>query len=316
MLTEQFQQDVAKGLSQNPKALPSKYFYDPIGDQLFVKIMNMPEYYLTDAELEIFSQQTQSLITSFDLSTDEHFELIELGAGDGTKTEHLLSALQSANYQFDYIPIDISQHALDVLHARLGEQQPGVSVRPRQGDYFHILESLKKSNHPKVLLFMGSNIGNQTDEMAISFVQRLSANLAAGDQLLIGVDLIKSADIVLPAYNDSAGITRDFNLNLLRRINRELGADFNLEKFEHVAEYSEESGMARSFLQSRTRQSVTVSALKQQFEFAEGEKIHTEISRKYNDQVMSDIITGSDFKVIKRFTDQRNYFADYLLKHQ
>jgi len=163
MITKQFKKDIEQGLSDFPKTLPSKYFYDKKGDELFVQIMNMPEYYLSRAEHEIFKIQSQEIIEGLELDPNQYFELIELGAGDGTKTKELLDVLHKGEYKFEYIPIDISQNALEQLEKRLTKGLPGVSVKKKQGDYFSMLESLRETTHPKVVFFLGSNIGNMTD---------------------------------------------------------------------------------------------------------------------------------------------------------
>ena len=247
------------------------------------------------------------------LKSDSYFELIELGAGDGLKTKKLLSALDNQQFKFDYLPIDISANALNLLKEDLSEVLPNVSVKTQAGDYFEVLASLKESNKPKVILFLGSNIGNMTDERAAKFIYNLGANLKPGDKLLLGVDLIKSEDIVLPAYNDNKGITAKFNLNLLHRINNELGGDFNLENFKHQPEYNEEEGIAKSFIVSTTQQTVHIKSIGASYHFEAGEKIHTEISRKYNDALIEQIIAETDFKLDTKIMDSKAYFADYIL---
>lgn len=312
-MLEQFKEDVDAGLSSCPKVLSSRFFYDKKGDELFQQIMAMPEYYLTNKEFEIFSKQSDKLIEAFDLKKDEYFELIELGAGDGTKTVELLKALQREGYSYDYFPIDISQNSLDGLEKMLSEKTPALKVVKKQGDYFGVLSSFKESKKKKVLLFMGSNIGNMNDDRAREFIYKLGENLNSGDKLLIGIDLMKSIEIVGPAYNDRAGITSAFNLNLLDRINRELGGDFDLEKWVHAPEYDEETGYAKSFIKSSVNQTVSISAIGKSFDFEKGEKIHTEISRKYNDTIMKNIISGTDFKLHGKLTDADGWFADYVL---
>ncbi|WP_158966298.1 L-histidine N(alpha)-methyltransferase [Paraglaciecola sp. L3A3] len=312
-MIEQFAENVDLGLSKSEKTLPSKYFYDKNGDELFVEIMNMPEYYLTRCEMEIFTSQTDALIESFQADKNEYFELIELGAGDGSKTRKLLAALSEKGYQFEYLPVDISQNALDQLQLSLQQHLPQVSVVPKHGDYFDMLGSVKDSHHPKIVLFLGSNIGNMTDAIASDFLYQLGANLNTNDKLLLGTDLIKSADIVLPAYNDEAGITSSFNLNLLHRMNTELGADFDPDGFAHAPEYNENEGIAKSYLLSNKQQTVEIAAIGKTYDFRAGEKIHTEISRKYNDNVLANILAKTDFTVSAKFTDKNNYFADYLL---
>ncbi|MCK0189850.1 L-histidine N(alpha)-methyltransferase [Arenibacter sp. F20364] len=312
-MLEMFKSEVESGLNSSPKTLPSKYFYDKKGDALFVEIMNLPEYYLTRSELDIFQNKTQQLIDVLDLNPDTYFELIELGAGDGLKTKKLLRSLDAQNFKFDYIPIDISVNALKLLEQDLDRALPNVSVKTKHGDYFEVLGSLKKSKKPKVILFLGSNIGNMTDELATQFIYNLGTNLQNGDKLLLGVDLIKPKKIVLPAYNDSKGITAEFNLNLLKRINKELGGDFNLDNFEHRPEYNEAEGIAKSFIVSTVHQKVEIKALKKTYEFAKGESIHTEISRKYNDPIIEKIISKTDFGLKTKIMDGKEYFADYIL---
>ncbi len=315
-MIEDFKRDVDTGLSAEKKSLPSKYFYNKIGDELFVKIMNMPEYYLTNAEHEIFIQQTSQIIDSLKLKKDHYFELIELGAGDGTKTKELLNALCKQGFNFDYMPIDISQNSLNLLQKSLKTELPRLSVKPKQGMYFKVLESLKTTNHPKVILFLGSNLGNLEDEKASEFIYQLGSNLKVNDRLLLGVDLIKSKNIIFPAYNDPAGITKAFNLNLLQRINDELGGNFSLPDFNHAPEYNENEGIARSYIVSLKDQTVTLKALDKQYHFKKGERIYTEISRKYNDAIIKQIIQQTDFEITHKLSDSKGYFADYILERK
>lgn len=308
-----FKKDIEKGLSSSPKTLPSKYFYDEIGDDLFVKIMHSEEYYLTRSELDIFTNQTLQIIKELQLEQSTYFELIELGAGDGLKTKQLLKKLNEEGYKFDYLPVDISQNALSNLKKSVNKELPNVSIKTQQGDYFKVLESLKNSKKPKAVLFLGSNIGNMRDNIATQFIHNLGRNLNANDKLLLGVDLIKSAEIVKPAYNDSQGYTRDFNMNLLFRINKELGGNFDLEQFKHEPEYEESEGIAKSFIVSQTDQDVHIKKLDMTFHFAKGEKISTEISRKYNDEIIQDLIKESSFSLVSKLTDSKDYFANYIL---
>ena len=313
-MIEVFKNEVDKGLQTDSKTLPSKYFYDKIGDALFVEIMNLPEYYLTRCELDIFQNKTQELIDVFGVSPDSYFELIELGAGDGTKTKELLRSLDTQSYNFDYFPIDISSNALNLLEKDLKNELPNLSVQIQEGDYFKVLASLKESKKPKIVLFLGSNIGNMSDDMAAEFIYSLGSNLQAGDKLLLGVDLIKASHVVLPAYNDSQGVTEKFNLNLLDRINNELGGNFNLKQFKHQPEYDEHEGVAKSYIVSTANQAVEINATGKTYNFTEGEKIHTEISRKYNDALIEKIIEKTDFNLEAKILDSKAYFADYILR--
>lgn len=311
-----FLKDVNEGLSQNPKFMSSHYFYDKTGDELFQQIMAMPEYYLTNAELEIFRDQNSEIIKSFNISKDERFELIELGAGDGKKTQHLLGALLAEGFDFEYIPVDISKNSVEVISERMESLFPNLDIKGKQGDYLQVLDQLFTSDNPKVILFIGSNLGNMSDESASKFLKKIAQNLKSNEKLLLGVDLIKSKDIVLPAYNDAAGITRDFNLNLLKRMNSELGAGFDLAQFEHAPEYSENEGIAKSFLKSRIKQDVYIKDLDKTFSFEKDELVHTEISRKYNDGILDGLIKDSGLMISEKFLDSNNYFADYILTKQ
>ena len=246
-MKEQFRRDVEKGLNTFPKVLSSKYFYDKKGSALFVEIMHSSEYYLTRAELDIFTNQTQNIIDALGVNQNTYFELIELGAGDGLKTKELLKSLDKQNYEFDYLPVDICEDSLKNLEESINKEYPNISIKRKQGDYFDVLELLKDSCYPKVVLFLGSNLGNMTDSIANEFIHKLGNNLNPNDKLILGLDLIKSKSKIFPAYSDSKGITRDFNLNLLQRINQELDANFEISKFSHQPEYSEKDGIIKSF---------------------------------------------------------------------
>ncbi len=310
----EFLQDVENGLNQTPKTLPSQYFYDAIGDRLFQDIMAMPEYYLTNSEAEIFEKQTKEIISSFEMDKEVSFELIELGAGDGSKTQHLLKELLEENYNFTYLPVDISQNALDSLENRISKILPNIKIETKQGEYFQVLEDLFNDSQPKIVLFIGSNLGNMEDEISENFILQLGKELQPKDKVLLGLDLIKSEAIVLPAYHDAAGITRDFNLNLLHRMNEELGANFDLNNFSHEPEYIEKEGIARSYLKSNIDQTVHFKSYGNSYQFDKGEKILTEISRKYNDEVLGKILNNSHLEIKHKFTDSKVYFADYILE--
>jgi dimethylhistidine N-methyltransferase len=311
MLTT-FASDVLNGLSKFPqKTLPSKYFYDKKGDDLFVQIMNLPEYYLTRAEMQILRHKTSTVVAALQLTKDCTYDIIELGAGDGVKTIELLKFLLANGYPCNYLPIDISPNALQGLAQMLHENIPDLTVLPQPGDYFHIMDKLGKNNTPKIVLFLGSNIGNLSDEEAADFIYKLGANLKEGDKIVLGVDLKKSKDIVLPAYNDAQGVTKAFNLNLLDRINRELGGDFDVAQFEHSPMYDENEGIARSYLRSKVKQRVTI--LDKTFEFEAGETILTEISRKYDETIIANILNKTDFSILSKIMDDQALFADYIL---
>jgi L-histidine N-alpha-methyltransferase len=314
-MNHQFLKDVIEGLSKAPqKTLPSKYFYDATGDAIFVKIMAMPEYYLTNAEMDIFKNKTNELIEALAISKGQYYELIEFGPGDGTKSIHLLSALTEQGYDFEYLPVDISANALQGLEKMLHSKLPALKINAKQGDYFVALEQLRHNTRPKVVMVLGSNIGNLSDNKAARFIYQLGANLVKDDKIILGVDLIKAKEIVLPAYSDEQGITAAFNLNLLDRINKELDGNFDRNQFEHFADYDEGEGIAKSFLRSKVKHEINVA--NHRFSFEKGETIQTEISRKYNDQIIKNILSETDITCEHKIMDSKGFFADYILmKH-
>ncbi|MDQ6785750.1 MAG: L-histidine N(alpha)-methyltransferase [Acidobacteriota bacterium] len=309
-----FAADVLKGLSAAPKFLSSKYFYDDEGSRLFRQIMELPEYYLTRAEFEIFKAQAHEIFSAF-TETSRKFDLIELGAGDGTKTAVLIDYFLNQKADFTYSPIDISQEALDALSEKFRLEFPRLSMKPKTGDYFRILESLKtESEKPKIILFLGSNVGNFSRLQSIEFFRHLRDVMKANDLLFVGFDLQKDPRVIARAYDDAQGVTAQFNLNLLQRINRELGANFDLEKFSHYALYRPNECAARSFLISRAHQTVFIKALNQSFHFKAWEAIFMEISQKYNLEMIEDLAQMSGFQTAKNFFDDNRYFVDSLWK--
>ncbi|MDA8692478.1 L-histidine N(alpha)-methyltransferase [Saprospiraceae bacterium] len=310
----EFAEDLKEGLSQEQKFLKSKYFYDAEGDKIFIEIMNMPEYYLTRAEYQIFEKRSADIIDTFKVSKEVKFDLVELGSGDGTKTKMLLKELTNQGYNFNYLPIDISEDSLQNLKADLSNEFPDLTVLTKQGDYFDVLKAIKAREAKKVVLFLGSNLGNMEDEDASDFLYKLDGSLNVNDVLLLGLDIIKAASVVLPAYDDKSGITARFNLNLLTRINREFDADFIVNQFSHKAEYTEDEGVARSFIISKVDQKVSIKSLDMEISFKENERISMEMSRKYNDEILSNLIRNTGFKVVDKLMDDKSLYADYILK--
>ena len=305
-----FARDVLDGLSQQPKRLSSMYFYDERGDRLFQDIMHMPEYYLMNCELDIFEQQKAQILQAIGL---EHFHLLELGAGDGFKTRVLLRHFIEQAVDFEYQPIDISPNVLLELEQSLREELPELNVHVLPGDYFKVLHEVKETDStPKVVLFLGANIGNYAHERAVAFLKHLNEELNSGDKLLIGFDLKKDPETILNAYNDPAGITAAFNLNLLERMNRELGADFNTEDFRHWETYDPVSGATRSFIVSKKAQQVYIQALGRSFHFDAWEAINVELSQKYSLTEIENLAEVAGFQIEQHFTDDRGYFVDSL----
>ncbi len=310
MFDRTFARHVLEGLSRPEKSLPSRYFYDARGDRLFQSIMTSPEYYLTDCELEIFETRGDELARA--LMTDRSCELIELGSGDGLKTSLLLDAVHEHHQDWVYRPVDISDHSLELLEQRLVPGRPWLDFQAIHANYMDLLREFEPGGIRRVFMFLGSNLGNYTSRQAITFLRLIRAAMAPGDAFLVGLDLKKDPDVIRAAYNDAAGYTRDFNLNLLARINRELGGDFKLDSFEHVPAYDLISGTARSGLRSRIEQNVRVAAVDRVFHFYKGETIQTEISQKYDDALIGELAAASGFVVDKAFVDSRNYFTDQI----
>lgn len=308
----QFAEDILNGLSSAPKHLSSKYFYDDEGSRLFQEIMRLPEYYLTGCEQEIFETQANGIHREFANGKNE-FDIIELGAGDGTKTAVLVDHFLKAEADISYSPIDISQEALDALTEKFNSKFPALKMDARNGDYFDILRSLKNGGRRrKVLLFLGSNIGNFTRDESVEFFRALREVMNENDLLFIGFDLQKDPHVIAAAYDDAAGITARFNLNLLARINRELGADFDLDRFTHYANYRPIEGSARSFLISREKQTVHIAALGSDFEFEQWEAVFMEISQKYSLAMIEELARESGFEIKHNFYDRRKYYCDSL----
>lgn len=304
----QFRSDVFEGLRSTPKKLHSKYFYDKIGDSLFQKIMAMPEYYLTNCEMDIFQNKTKDLAQII-LETNNTFDLIELGAGDGTKSAFLLDYLLKQNASFNYMPIDISANILSVLEEKLEQKLPELNITSLEGDYFDMLEKATTlSSRRKVVLFLGSNIGNMEKQEALEFCRSLNKHLSPGDIVLMGFDLKKNPQIILDAYNDKAGITAAFNLNLLSRINNELGGNFNVEKFNHYESYNPLSGACRSYLISLEKQVVKIG--EEFFHFEKDEVISMELSQKYSLEECESLAEASGFVPLKNIMDSKAWFTD------
>ncbi|WP_454046946.1 L-histidine N(alpha)-methyltransferase [Chryseobacterium sp. Marseille-Q8038] len=305
---DQFRSDILNGLSNTPKKLSSKYFYDKVGDHLFQKIMAMPSYYLTRCELDIFKNKTDELIDLL-IPGDEPFDLIELGAGDAMKSTYLLEQLIRKGINFTYMPIDISGNILSILHQKLSSQFPEIKITCLEGDYFEMLQKAASlSDRRKVVLFLGSNIGNMTLEEAEGFCLHLNKNLSPKDRVLIGFDLMKNPHIILEAYNDKEGITASFNLNLLTRINNELGGNFDLKQFQHYQTYDPVSGACRSFLISLISQEVTIDNTRISFE--ENEWIDMEISQKFSSEKIMGLAQQSGFAIAGTINDSKKWFVD------
>jgi L-histidine N-alpha-methyltransferase len=305
-----FFKDVIEGLTSNPKRLQSKYFYDQAGDVLFQEIMNSPEYYPTNCELEIFSKQCGLLAQAISCKGDD-FDLVELGAGDATKTNFLLAYLIDQGIKFTYKPIDISENIINYLSSTLPLLLPGIKIEALNGDYLDMLsKAATGSKKRKVVLLLGANIGNMSIAEAAAFCREIREILSCGDMLLVGTDLRKNPHTILAAYNDKEGITKKFNLNLLTRINRELGANFDIDSFDHFPSYDPQTGACKSFLVSLKKQIVQIGSTA--IPFLKDEIIDMEISQKYTLEDTRALAKASGFIPVADFYDQKNWFLDTL----
>lgn len=299
-----------EGLRGDSKSIPSRYFYDAKGDELFQQIMAMPEYYLTRAEYEILKEQSGDIINAAGWTPETPFAITELGAGDGVKTKELLRYLIDNEFDFVYQPVDISSNAIELLKENLSDL-PEFNMEPLVGDYFEMLQSTLSSDLPKMVLFLGSNLGNYNEQTAASFLKGIADNMKCDDLMLLGLDLVKNPKRILDAYNDSSGITAAFNLNLLERMNRELQANFDLRQFEHAPEFV--NNRAISYLVSKADQTVHFGATDECISFKKGEKIFTEISMKYTPEILESLLPDG-LKSMCAFQDSKQDFADYLLR--
>ncbi len=310
--TDNFAREVLRGLTSYPKKLPSKLLYDECGSQLFQQIMQLPEYYPTDCETEIFNEQAESIVKSISEGA-ARIQLIELGAGDGSKTRLLLSEFIKQDVPVAYRPIDISAEANRSLVQTLQPDFPELQIAPITGEYFEAMAKVApKAGTRRVALFLGSNIGNFTPETTKSFLSQFRENLSTEDLALIGFDLRKDPQTILSAYNDSQGVTAAFNFNVLTRINKMLDADFDLDTFIFWPRYDPEAGAIRSYLVSKSRQVVHLRRLNKKIKFAPYESIHTETSRKYSLRQIESFAEKHNFQTKEIFYDQRDYFADVL----
>ncbi|UZH56183.1 L-histidine N(alpha)-methyltransferase [Salinimicrobium tongyeongense] len=309
----QFAEDVFKGLTSYPKKISSKFLYDEKGDELFQQIMELPEYYLTGKEYQILKRHREELGDEF--ASLEGFDLIELGAGDGKKTKVLLSHFEEKNYDYKYLPVDISKNVLEQLSKSLQQEYPAVEVEPQQGTYAEVLSRLADyRDRKKVILFLGSNIGNLTPEEAVSFLKKISSAMHEKDLFFMGVDQKKEPAVILDAYNDSAKVTEAFNKNLLVRMNRELDAEFDPEDFMHWPLYDPETGVAKSFLVSKKEQTIAINALDLQVHFQKWETIHTEVSQKYDDTSIAWLAREAGLEITGCWADKDSCFKNYLFK--
>ncbi len=306
-----FAEDVAAGLGANPKRLNSKYFYDAAGSALFDAITQLPEYYLTRAETEILREWGWEIVRAL----GSPVEFVELGSGSAAKTRILIEEALRVQRSLRYSPIDISADALLASAGSLVESFPELRVCGYAADYLSILDTphLRRSDRKVLFMFMGSNIGNYEPQEAAALLRRIAALLKPGDGLLLGADLKKDERDLMLAYDDAAGVTAAFNKNLLVRINRELGADFNVRNFGHLVEYDEKSGGLHSYLQAENAEDVTLGQAGMRVHFEKGERIHTESAYKYSLEGIAGMARASGMSVARTWQDDAHRFSVNLL---
>jgi L-histidine N-alpha-methyltransferase len=296
--------DVRAGFSTMPKSLPPKYFYDERGSRLFEEICKTPEYYLTRTEDALLATIADSVIATVRPSS-----ILELGSGSSRKTGHLLRACERQRCHARYEPFDVSTEIM--LHAaeRLVREHAWLSVEVLIGDYLHDLQHIAAGAGTRLVLFLGSTIGNFDQQESISFLCSLRSVMTSDDRFLLGLDRVKDADILNAAYNDVSGLTAEFNLNVLQVINRELDGDFSLQTFAHRAVYNESLARMEMYLDSLLAQSVNLRRLPMQAEFADGESILTEISCKFTPASIDAMLAQSGFVAEQHFESESRAFS-------
>lgn len=306
-----FADDVRRGLTARPKFLLPHYFYDALGSALFSAICELPEYYVTRAEDEILLSRAAEIAAAF----GPRVRLVELGSGSARKTRHLIDAILARQASLDFLPVDVDAGILGSSGHDLLNDYPRLSIDAICGDFRNpatlLRPYLPPSDARTIVLFLGSSIGNLDPAAAGAMLSNLRTALAPGDALFLGADLRKSPSILEPAYDDALGVTAAFNLNLLGRINRELGGTFDLSAFAHRAYYNESEGRIEMHLVSREGQRVLIDGY--EISFDEGESIHTENSYKYDDASLHALAEAGGFTIEQRWSDSSGYFADLLM---
>jgi len=305
-----FARAAAVGLTDTPRWLPCQYLYDAKGSALFEEITRQPEYYPTRTEAGILERHAADI-----RDATGPVSLIELGSGSSVKTSHLLSAYAKAGGPVTYVPVDVSAAALERARARIGRLHPTVRVDGIVGRYDEAFPRFRRHS-PAMVLFLGSTIGNFNHGESVSFWQRVSRELAPGDYFLLGADLVKDVSVLEAAYNDAAGITAAFTLNVFARMNRELGAGIDLDRLEHVARYNEDWQRVEIFARFNSKQTVRIEPLDSAVEIAAGEMVMVEISRKFLLRDLTSHLATFGFAVRQVYTDDRRWFGLLLLQKE
>jgi dimethylhistidine N-methyltransferase len=298
--------EVERGLSAKPKKLPCRFFYDEAGSEIFEEICDLPEYYVTRTEAEILENHADDIASAY----DQRVTLAELGSGSSTKTRLLIDAMLRRHGGLRYVPVDISRNMLEASALDLLDRYEALEIRAIASEYEVGLRHLRgESDAPKLIAWLGSTIGNLTRDEGAAFLGTVRAAMSPGDRLLVGIDLRKDRAVLEAAYDDSAGVTARFNLNLLERINRELGGHFDLANFAHRAVYDEVSGRVEMHLVSTREQRVSIEELGFEVEFGAQETIHTENSHKYDQAEIDALAASAGLRRDSEWLDARGYFS-------
>jgi len=308
-------EEVSRGLTAQPKTLSPWLFYDAAGSRLFEAICEQPEYYLTRTESAILARHAEEMVRL--AGAGRRLSILELGAGTAAKTGQLLRSAVQRQGRTVYRPIDVSGSALEAAKSRLEAELPSLTVDPVVTDYTSGLEEITADCVPeerRMVLYIGSSIGNFDPEDAHEVLRSVRASLSPGDTLLLGMDMVKDPTLLLAAYNDDAGVTAAFNRNVLRRINRELEANFDLERFRHGAIWNSARARVEMHLESTIAQRISIPALELEVCFARGETIHTENSYKFTGRRAKETLERAGFEVERSWTDPQSWFGVYLAR--
>lgn len=307
-----FSEAVVHGLSSSPKRLPYDFLFDEEGIRLFKEIRSMPEYYQAACEMRIFQTHAQDMVA---LLNKPGLQIIEKGTGDTSGIYYFLKILSTENKDIVYRPFDNSGDLLKETEKTIKKRLPDLAVKPVHGEFFSALETSEENevSAPKLILIPDSRIGNSNYQDALSFFKRLFRALNTGDNVLVGIDLKKTPSLILPAHSDPEGITARFNLNLLERINRELGGHFNTNNFKHYASYEPESGEVKNYLIAQKEQEVLIEKLNRSFHFGIWENVQVEISKKYSPEEFRQLITEAGFTWVEAYYDPELFFMEVVL---
>lgn len=305
-----FAREVEEGLSSFPKTLPCKLFYDAYGSELFEEITRLPEYYLTRTELAILQEHSGDIVAA----AGTNLSVVELGAGTAVKTGTLLDALARRQMRVPFYPVDISSDALDSACERVAAECPTALVKPIVADFSQGFSFLRKIPGRKLVLYLGSSIGNFNPDAAVEMLSEVRKQLSTEDALLLGTDLAKDPNVLVPAYDDAQGVTAQFNKNILRRLNRDLQGDFDLDTFRHLALWNPRRSRMEIYLESLKDQTVKLGLLRQSVRFRAGERIHTENSYKYTLPMVRQMLEASNYKLEQSWFDECKWFALHLAR--